>query len=213
MQPNALVMPAASGVDTDVLIVGAGPTGLTLATALVARGVRTIVIDRQAAGANTSRAAVVHARTLEVLEPLGVSPTLVARGIQAHRFTIRDRDRVLVPIGFEDLPTAYPYTLMISQAVTEGVLLERLAALGGQVQRPHTLVGLTQDRARATALLDDGSRVSARFLVGADGMHSAVRELAGVPFSGGSYGESFALADVRLSGTVPRTAGVQAQRP
>ena len=107
---NRTLLPCshASGFDTDVLIVGAGPTGLTLATALAARGVRATVIDRQAEGANTSRAAVVHARTLEVLEPLGVAPTLVARGIQAQRFTIRDRDRVLVPIGFDDLPTPLP---------------------------------------------------------------------------------------------------------
>lgn len=192
-----------SGIDTDVLIVGAGPTGLTLATALASRGVRALLIDNQAAGANTSRAAVVHARTLEVLEPLGVAHTLVSLGIPARRFTIRDRDRVLVPIGFEDLPTAYPYTLMVSQATTESVLLERLLSLGGQVRRPRTLVGLIQSAEKATALLDDGSRVSARFVVGADGMHSAVRQLAAIPFTGGSYAESFVLADVRLSGVLP----------
>src|SRR6185369_11966203 len=105
-----------SGFDTDVLVVGAGPSGLTLAASLAQRGVRVAVIDRQAEGANTSRAAVVHARTLEVLEPLDVARRLVARGIQARRFTVRDRDRVLMPIGFEDLPTRYPYTLMVSQA-------------------------------------------------------------------------------------------------
>jgi 2-polyprenyl-6-methoxyphenol hydroxylase-like FAD-dependent oxidoreductase len=197
-------MTSAPHTETDVLIVGAGPTGLTLAAALAAKGVRTTLIDRQAAGANTSRAAVVHARTLEVLEPLGVAQTLVSRGIPAQRFTIRDRDRVLVPIGFEDLPTPYPYTLMISQADTESVLLQRLTRLGGRVQRPRTLVGLTQDATKATALLDDGSRVSARYVVGADGMHSAVREQAGIPFSGGNYAESFSLADVRLTGAVPR---------
>jgi 2-polyprenyl-6-methoxyphenol hydroxylase-like FAD-dependent oxidoreductase len=197
-------MTSAPHTETDVLIVGAGPTGLTLAAALAAKGVRTTLIDRQAAGANTSRAAVVHARTLEVLEPLGVAQTLVSRGIPAQRFTIRDRDRVLVPIGFEDLPTSYPYTLMISQADTESVLLQRLTRLGGRVQRPRTLVGLTQDATKATALLDDGSRVSARYVVGADGMHSAVREQAGIPFSGGNYAESFSLADVRLTGAVPR---------
>jgi len=196
--------PASSkGFDTDVLIVGAGPTGLTLAASLLARGVRTCVIDRQAEGANTSRAAVVHARTLEVLEPLGVTQRLVARGIQARQFTIRDRDRVLVPIGFSQLPTQYPYTLMVSQAVTESVLLQRLVELGGRVLRPRTLAALVQDASGATATLDDGSRMRARFVVGADGMHSAVRESAGIAFNGGSYGESFVLADVRLDGGVP----------
>ncbi|MCZ8256144.1 MAG: FAD-dependent oxidoreductase [Polaromonas sp.] len=195
--------PSPTGFDADVLIVGAGPTGLTLAASLLARGVRTCVIDRQAEGANTSRAAVVHARTLEVLEPLGVTQRLVALGIQAQRFTIRDRDRVLMPIGFSRLPTQYPYTLMVSQAVTESVLLQRLGELGGQVLRPRTLAALVQDASGATATLDDGSRIRARYVVGADGMHSAVRESAGIAFNGGSYGESFVLADVRLSGGVP----------
>jgi len=189
--------------DTDVLIVGAGPSGLTLATALATKEIRTVVIDRLTEGANTSRAAVVHARTLEVLEPLGVSRRLVGLGLQAHRFTIRDRDRVLMPIGFDRLPTVYPYTLMVSQAVTEQVLLQRFVELGGTVLRPRALVQLAQDDAGATVTLDDGSRLRARFVVGADGMHSTVRDAVQIGFSGGSYGESFVLADVRLAGGVP----------
>jgi len=186
--------------DTDVLIVGAGPTGLTLAAALAARGLKPLVIDRQPSGANTSRAAVIHARTLEVLEPLGVADGLVARGVRASRFTIRDRDRVLVPINFARLPTRYPYTLMISQAVTEQVLLQRLQTLGVPVVRPQSLVELRQDTDGVDARLADGSVVRARVLVGCDGMHSAVREQAGIGFEGGSYAESFLLADVRLEG-------------
>jgi 2-polyprenyl-6-methoxyphenol hydroxylase-like FAD-dependent oxidoreductase len=189
--------------DTDVLIVGAGPTGLTLAAALVTRGVRTVVIDRLAEGANTSRAAVVHARTLEVLEPLGISERLTSLGIHARRFTVRDRDRVLVPIDFDGLPTRYPYTLMVSQATTESVLLQRLRDLGGHVSRPHGLVDLVQDSQGVSAALDDGSTVRARYLVGADGMHSLVRDRSGIAFVGGSYEESFALADVRLAGGAP----------
>ena len=189
--------------DTDILIVGAGPSGLALAATLASKGIRTIVIDRLVEGENTSRAAVVHARTLEVLEPLGVCRRLVAQGVQARRFTIRDRDRVLVPIAFDRLPTAYPYALMVSQAVTEQVLLERFMELGGTVLRPRALAHLTQNDACATATLDDGSRIRARYVVGADGMHSTVREAVRIGFSGGSYGESFVLADVRLTGGVP----------
>jgi 2-polyprenyl-6-methoxyphenol hydroxylase-like FAD-dependent oxidoreductase len=189
--------------ETDVLIIGAGPTGLTLAAALMARGLHTTVIDRLPEGANTSRAAVVHARTLEVLEKLGVSERLAELGLHARRFTIRDRDRVLVPIDFGTLPTRYPYTLMVSQAVTEGVLLRRFVELGGRVLRPWTLTDITQDAHGVTATLDDGSTLRARYLVGADGMHSTVRERSRIAFSGGTYDESFSLADVRLSGGVP----------
>jgi 2-polyprenyl-6-methoxyphenol hydroxylase-like FAD-dependent oxidoreductase len=186
----------------DVLIVGAGPSGLTLATALAARGIRATVVDRQAAGANTSRAAVVHARTLELLESIGVADRLVARGVQASRFTIRDRDRVLVPVRFDNLPTRYPYTLMISQAVTEAVLLERFIELGGQVLWLRAVTDFAQDTQCVTATLDDGTQLRARYLVGADGMHSTIRERAGIGFPGGAYGESFSLADVRLTGAV-----------
>ncbi len=188
---------------TDVLIVGAGPTGLTLAAALAVRGIQSTVVDRQAAGDNTSRAAVVHARTLEVLERIGVADLLVSLGVRAPRFTIRDRDRVLVPVSFDNLPTRYPYTLMISQAVTEAVLLDRLFELGGLVLRPRAVTELAQDDRGVTAKLNDGDELRARYLVGADGMHSTVRERAGIGFHGGVYGESFTLADARLTGNAP----------
>ena len=134
--------------DTDVLIVGAGPTGLTLAAMLVARGFRPTVVDRQAAGANTSRAAVVNARTLEVLEDIDVARRLVKEGVQAPRFTIRDRSRTLIPVDFSVLPTEYPYSLMVPQNTTEKLLLDRLLELGGTVIRPMTLTSITQDARR-----------------------------------------------------------------
>ncbi|GGR57494.1 2-polyprenyl-6-methoxyphenol hydroxylase-like FAD-dependent oxidoreductase [Nocardioides luteus] len=192
-----------STITTDVLVAGAGPTGLAVAATLAAAGLDVTVIDNQATGDNTSRAAVVHARTLEVLADLGVSSRLVDEGIEAPRFTIRDRDKVLVPIRFDGLPTAFPYALMVSQAVTERVLLERLTELGGHVRRPLTLVDLTQDDDGVTATTGDGTEIRARYLVGADGMHSTVRERAGIGFPGGKYAESFSLADVRIEGDLP----------
>jgi 2-polyprenyl-6-methoxyphenol hydroxylase-like FAD-dependent oxidoreductase len=188
---------------TDVLIVGAGPTGLTLGAALTKRGMAATVVDAQAAGENTSRACAVASRTLEVLEQLDVSQQLAGQGIHNPRFSMRDRDRVLIPIDFSSLPTSYPYTLTISQADTEHVLLDRLTQLGGEVLRPRSLTGLTQDGESVLATFDNGDPITARYVVGADGMHSTVRAQAHIGFRGHEYPESFALADVRLQGSAP----------
>lgn len=192
-----------STYDTDVLVVGAGPTGLTLAASLTQRGIATTVVDRQAAGANTSRAAVVNARSLEVLESIDVARRLVKEGIEAPRFSIRDGARTLINLDFSTLPTDYAYSLMVPQSTTERLLLDRLTELGGSVLRPKTLTAIEQDDDGVTATFDDGDVVRARYAVGADGLHSRVREQAGIGFEGGSYEESFVLADVRLSGNTP----------
>lgn len=188
---------------TDVLIVGAGPTGLTAALSLAARGRQVTIVDSQAEGQNTSRASVVYPRTLEALDPYGVAEQLATRGIHARRFTIRDHDRVLMTVPFGQLPTAYPYTLLVSQAVTEAVLLERLRHLGGEVLRPCVLTRLDQEGDAVTASFAGGQHVRARYLVGADGMHSTVRSQAGIGFPASAPSLSYSLADVHLSGGVP----------
>ena len=109
-----------------------------------------------------------------------------------------------MPVPFGGLPTRYPYTLMISQADTEAYLLARLEELGGRVLRPARVTAVTQDATGVAATLDDGTVLRAAYLVGADGMHSLVREQAGIGFTGGTYEESFVLADVRLRGGVPK---------
>jgi 2-polyprenyl-6-methoxyphenol hydroxylase-like FAD-dependent oxidoreductase len=188
---------------TDVVIVGAGPTGLALAGILAAKRISFVLLDRLAEGANTSRAAVVHARTLEVLEELQVTDRLRSEGHVVPRFTLRERDEVLATIRFDQLPTRYAHTLMIPQNVTEAILLDRLRELGSEVHRPYSVKEVRQDDdgVSVTVASDDqpAQTIRARYLVGADGMHSTVRERAGIGFTGATYEESFVLADVRMS--------------
>jgi 2-polyprenyl-6-methoxyphenol hydroxylase-like FAD-dependent oxidoreductase len=188
--------------NVDILIAGAGPCGLTLASDLARRNISHLIVDGQAAGANTSRACVIHARTLEVLEPLGVVPELLARGIQVPIFRVRDRDRALLTIDFRNLPSRYAYTLMCAQSETEAILLAELEARGGTVLRPCLLTSAksTVDGAEVTVRDPAGREhsIRARYVVGCDGMHSTVREQAGIAFEGGSYEEVFVLADVHM---------------
>ena len=193
---------------TDVLIVGAGPTGLTLAIALRQAGIGHLLVDRLPEGQNTSRAAVIHAHTLEALEPLGVADTLVARGLRLERFALRDRDRPLMQLRFDGLPSAHRYILMIPQDETERVLAARLAALGGTVHRGITAAAVEQeaDGARVTLATPDGKRtVRARYVVGGDGMKSLVREAAGIAFDGAAFEGAFVLADVRMDWPLGRS--------
>jgi 2-polyprenyl-6-methoxyphenol hydroxylase-like FAD-dependent oxidoreductase len=181
---------------TQVVIVGAGPTGLALAVTLAAAGIDFVILDRQTEGANTSRAAVVHARTLEVLAELGAADELIAHGVQVSRFAVRDGSRRLLTLHFDALPTPYPYALMVPQNVTESVLLARLRDLGGDVHRPHEVTSIVQDGDGVKLATNTGYTINAAYVVGADGMHSAVREAAGIGFTGTAYAESFVLADV-----------------
>jgi 2-polyprenyl-6-methoxyphenol hydroxylase-like FAD-dependent oxidoreductase len=191
---NAIPLPA----HTDVAIVGAGPTGLALAVTLASAGVEFVIVDRLAEGRNTSRAAVVHARTLEVLDDLGASAELIARGIPVTRFAVRDGSRRLLTVPFDGLPTPHPYTLMVPQYETEAVLLDRLRELGGDVHRPWEVDTIVQGDDGVTLTMSTGETLGARYAVGADGMDSIVRQRAGIGFSGSAYAESFVLADVAM---------------
>lgn len=185
-----------------ILIVGAGPTGLTLAIALRKKGLPVRIVDILERGQNTSRAVAIHARTLEVLEPLGVTPLLLARGNPVAQFSVRSRERKLAGISFEGLPSAYPYILLVPQAITEECLEQRLAELGGVVERgTEYLSSQAIDGGLVVELRGKSGRekVSVSYLVGTDGMHSKVRGAAGIAFHGAAYEESFVLADVAMN--------------
>jgi 2-polyprenyl-6-methoxyphenol hydroxylase-like FAD-dependent oxidoreductase len=196
----------ADGDPLDVLVVGAGPTGLTLAAQLQAFGARVRIVDRQLDRVHESRALAVQPRTLEVLRGLRVAEELVARGNDAVWVKLHAGGRAipirLFGLGLDD--TAYPFLLFVSQAETEQLLGDHLAAAGVPVERGVELVGFHADPDAVACTLRhrDGrtEQVRARYLVGCDGAGSTVRRGAGIPFQGGAYRQTFALADLEVDG-------------
>ena len=198
---------SAAPSEIDVLIVGGGPTGLMLAAGLAMADVRCRIVDQAAVRPDTSRALVVHARSLELLAKLGVADRLVARGRRSVRARTYVNRRPAVQVAFggggaDDTP--YPFALFVSQVETERVLDEFLAERGLGVERPLTLVDFVADDGGVRARLRhaDGAEeeVRARYLVGCDGAHSAVRKGAGIAFDGAPYPQDFILADVEARG-------------
>ncbi len=174
------------GERLDVLIVGAGPTGLTLAGELRALGVSFRIVDRQPDRAHESRALVVQPRTLEVLRGLEVTPELVRRGNDAVwlRLYAGGRSARVRLFGLGMADTAFPSLLFVSQAETEAVLGDRLAAGGARVERNLELTGFSAGDGGVVCTLRhrDGrtERVAARYLAGCDGVASSVPSASGM---------------------------------
>lgn len=186
----------------DVLVVGAGPTGLTLAAELLRRGLTVRVIDQAEAPSPHSRAVGVHARTLEILQGLGLADALIARGQKVHGATLWSGGEALARVDFAELDTAFPFILCAPQPETEAVLQAHLERLGGAVERGTALRSFWQDGCGVTAELARGEATEtarAAWMVGCDGAHSVVRRGLELPFEGDTYEDRFFLADLRIA--------------
>jgi 2-polyprenyl-6-methoxyphenol hydroxylase-like FAD-dependent oxidoreductase len=179
---------------TTVAIVGAGPTGLLLAGDLAQAGVDVTVLERRGTESNLTRAFGVHARTLEQLDARGLADEVVAGGAPVERLRLFDHLR----IDLSSLPTRFPYLLITPQYNVERALEKRAAAAGARIVLDAQVSAVRQD-ADGVELTVDGATVRADYAVGADGVHSAVRDALGLPFPGKSVLKSIMLADVRLT--------------
>jgi 2-polyprenyl-6-methoxyphenol hydroxylase-like FAD-dependent oxidoreductase len=190
-----------------VLVVGAGPVGLTAACELLRRGVAVRIVDACAEPTDKSKALGVQARTLEALDAMGIADRFVDAGRKIHGMNVYSDGARIVHVSLDDIDSPYSYTLSLPQSETERLLAERLAELGGRVEREVKLVALAQDDAGVTATLERGGgaqetdRVS--WLVGCDGAHSTTRHALGLSFEGLPYEESFVLADLRIAWELP----------
>lgn len=209
--PDALPLTPAAGIasstTTDVLVVGAGPTGLMLATQLRRHGVQVLLIDRHAGPLVQTRAVGVHARTLEIFAQLGIADDACALGKAATGVNLwsRGRPTARVPLGDAGAAlTPFPFVLILGQDDTERLLTGRLRESDGEVRWSTTLLAFEQqtEGVRADLRLADGTtqQVSAAYIAGCDGAHSTVRDAAGIAFVGDAYEDVFFVADTTAVG-------------
>ncbi len=193
----------------DVLIAGAGPTGLVLALWLARNGVRVRIVDKALEPGTTSRALAVQARTLEFYRQLGIADSVVARGLQmqAVNFWVRGRKTAHLPVGeIGKGVSPFPYVLIFPQDQHEKLLIEHLEAAGVEIERPVELMGYEETPTGIQARLKRANgreeTCEARYLCGCDGAHSVVRGLIRAGFPGGTYVQLFYVADVIAKGPV-----------
>jgi 2-polyprenyl-6-methoxyphenol hydroxylase-like FAD-dependent oxidoreductase len=191
---------------SDVLIVGAGPTGLVLALWLTKLGVRVRIIDKTAGPGTTSRALAVQARTLELYRQLDLTDAVIAGGHRVPAVNLWVRGEPAARISFESVGadlTPYPFLHIFPQDQHERLLIERLQALGVSVDRQTELVGFAEEKGRITAQLRGPNGqldCAAAFIAGCDGARSTVRETIGTGFPGGTYRQIFYVADIDAAG-------------
>jgi 2-polyprenyl-6-methoxyphenol hydroxylase-like FAD-dependent oxidoreductase len=194
--------------EADVLVVGAGPTGVLLAAELRRHGASCRAIDVNAGPRDNARASVIQPRTLEILERLGIVDRFIEAGVPCAEVVVTKPDLTpLQTVAYDELDSPFRFSLSLEQSKTERLLVRHLESLGGRVERQVALRSFVQDEDGVTAILGhrDGSEevVRCAYLVGCDGAHSTVRHVLGVAFEGETKTRVFIVAEGRLDWRVP----------
>lgn len=193
-------------INTDVLIVGAGPVGLFLANECARRGLRWKIVEQRADQSEHSKALAIFPRTLEIFDMAGLVPAFLEAANRVNSVAVLSHDRTLARIRFEPEQTPYPFVAMVPQNVTESLLAEALRRRGGRVDYNTSFVSVEQSEDAVSVTIEHGGTredIDAVFVVGCDGAHSGVRTSLGIELEGGDYDTPFMLADVETNQDLP----------
>ncbi len=190
-----------NGDSAAVLVVGAGPTGLLLASELQRRNIPCHLIDARSAPLHWDRATVVHPRSLQIFESMGLAKKILDAGCKQRAIKIHSNGELLGTMDLSSSGSLYEFNVGLSEEVTESILTEYLEQLGGKVNRSSKLIGLTQQNDGVLAKIErDGDcyELSTRWVVGCDGLHSPTRELIGIGYEGHDILKPWAVFDATL---------------
>jgi 2-polyprenyl-6-methoxyphenol hydroxylase-like FAD-dependent oxidoreductase len=193
-------------IATDVLIVGAGPTGLFLANECARRGLRWRLIEARSSQSEHSKALAIFPRTLEIFDMAGIVAPFLEAANRVTSVAIMAHARRLARLRFAPEESPYPFIAMVPQDVTEKLLAGHLRRRGGRVEYDTRFVSAQQEDDGVKVTIErrgEPLQVNASLVVGCDGAHSAVRHLMGIPFEGGAYESTFMLADIETDTTLP----------
>jgi 2-polyprenyl-6-methoxyphenol hydroxylase-like FAD-dependent oxidoreductase len=184
--------------DPTIFIAGAGPVGLTAAVELAWRGYQPRIVDPDSAPSPESRALAVNHRTLDLLEPSGVTEQILSAGLRLKRVVIRRGTQIWAELDLTTIPHRCNFLLVLAQSQTEAILERRLAELGIKVERNTALAELRPGTPNQL-MLSNGTELRSDIVIGADGSHSIVRKSVGLEFDGETDTQKFGLADVHLA--------------
>lgn len=190
-----------------VLIIGAGPVGLIMALLLKRQGIAVRLMDKKAEATKTSNALGIHARTLELLETIGLADKAIQRGLILPKLVMTTKNKTLFEVNFTHLHTKFPFILSLPQAETEALLTEELHALGGEIEWNTELMTIEQQAENMTVHIkqaDQQQVIQARWIVGCDGYHSTLRELVHAEYIGTDLPQHFIMIDCLLDSALPQ---------
>jgi len=189
--------------EIDVLVVGAGPTGLTAACELARYGLKFRIIEKRAEPSDKSKALVVHARTLELLRLMGCADQFLQFGLRILGVNIYDANKRIAHLSLTDIDSPFQYALGIPQFHTERLLYEHLQSYKSDVERQTELLSISENSDHVTAIIRTAQgkeeKLRCKYLIACDGSHSSVRSSINESFDGGVYEELFQLADVKVN--------------